>query len=116
MDYSDCSEENGAEQEKMGLGKNAFLLVPSGEAGNMSAALWRPNKDRANKESFPVTCTPVKGTTDSVLLFSPTLLYPGGIDKRQTPSRRLVFLSLGGMGWTRVNNFDLKMSKRQRRN
>lgn len=84
MDYSDCSEENGAEQEKMGLGKNAFLLVPSGEAGNMSAALWRPNKDRANKESFPVTCTPVKGTTDSVLLFSPTLLYPGRRkDKRQ---------------------------------
>lgn len=35
----------------------------------MSAAPWRPNKDRANKESFPVTCTPGKGTTDSVLLF-----------------------------------------------
>lgn len=37
----------------------------------MSAAPWRPNKGRASEESLPVTCTPVKGTTDSVLLTPP---------------------------------------------
>lgn len=75
VDYSDWLRKTMWSRTRWSCEKNTFLLVQSGEAGTMSAAPWKPNKDRASKERFPVTHTPVKGTTDSVLLCVLILLY-----------------------------------------
>lgn len=109
VDYSDWLRKTMRSRRRWGC-ENTFLMVQGWRSRHHVCSSIETKQGQQGE----VSCTPVKGTTDSVLLICPNTFVSkteenlGSNPISRTPSRRLVFWSIRGTGWTHIKNFDLK--------